>query len=154
MTAHDVHDVALRQLETALKLYIKGEDYYSVVTLAGAAEELFGQLLKDSDGQNAMDSLKQDVAAIHRALYNEDLSEKVIVKRANQERNALKHWGPGKPTAFESDTQQEAKDLLDRAVNNYYGLTGYLTPEMQRFQSMHTGNNAHVRPAFDEGVRD
>ena len=58
--AHDVSCCALRQLETALPLYFEGEDYYSVTTLAGAAEEVFGKLLtlawgdirdaEDSDG--------------------------------------------------------------------------------------------------------
>ena len=148
MTAHDVNDVALRQLETALRLYFEGEDYYSVVTLAGASEEVFGQLLKESGHENAMDSLKQDVAAIHKVLSDVDLPEKDIVERANKERNSLKHWDPGKPTVFESDTQKEAKDMLDRAVDNYCGLTGSLTPAMQRFQGMHTQQNAHIRRDF------
>ena len=42
--AHDVQCVALRQLETACRLYKEG-DYYSVITLAGAAEEIFASLL-------------------------------------------------------------------------------------------------------------
>ncbi len=39
---HDIQDAALSQLETALCLFDKG-DYYSVITLAGAAEEIFGE---------------------------------------------------------------------------------------------------------------
>ena len=39
--AHDVQCIALRQLETALRLYFEREDYYSVITLAGASEEIF-----------------------------------------------------------------------------------------------------------------
>ena len=45
---HDVQKVALGQLETALRLYFEGEDYYSVTTLAGASEEIFEQLLLDT----------------------------------------------------------------------------------------------------------
>ena len=45
LMAHDVQRMALRQLETALRLYSEREDYYSVTTLAGASEEIFGNLL-------------------------------------------------------------------------------------------------------------
>ena len=38
--AHDLDRVALRQLETALCLYFEQQDYYSVITLAGASEEI------------------------------------------------------------------------------------------------------------------
>jgi hypothetical protein len=45
--AYCVEDAALAQLEVALRLYFGGEekDYLSVITLAGAAEEIFGKLL-------------------------------------------------------------------------------------------------------------
>ncbi len=46
LVSHDIQCAALRQLETALCLYFKGEDYYSVVTLAGASEEVLGNLLR------------------------------------------------------------------------------------------------------------
>lgn len=41
---HEVRCMALRQLETACLLY-EQQDYYSVITLAGAAEEIFENLL-------------------------------------------------------------------------------------------------------------
>ena len=44
--AHDLDRVALRQLETALCLYFEQQDYYSVITLAGASEEMFGARLR------------------------------------------------------------------------------------------------------------
>ena len=148
MTAHDVHDVALRQLETALRLYFEGEDYYSVVTLTGAPEEIFGKLVKENERENALESLRKGGAAIHKAHFDEDIPEKEISDRANRVRNFLKHWDPGKPKALEFDAPEEAKDMLDRAVDNYCGLTGSLTPAMQRFQGMHTQQNAHIRRDF------
>ena len=38
--AHDVQCIALKQPETALRLFFEWEDYYSVITLAGASEEI------------------------------------------------------------------------------------------------------------------
>ena len=37
--SHDKQQVAFTQLETSLRLYAEGTDYYSVVTLAGAADD-------------------------------------------------------------------------------------------------------------------
>ena len=144
--AHDIRFVALRQLETALRLYSEREDYYSVITLAGASEEVSGKLLKENNPENALDSLKKDVSVVHEALFDEDLAEKEISERANWVRNLLKHWSPGQPKVFEFDAPEEAKDMLTRAIDNYYELNGNLTPAMQRFQDMHVKDNAHIRP--------
>ena len=38
---HDPKVMALMQLETALAVYFQGKDLYSVITLAGAADESF-----------------------------------------------------------------------------------------------------------------
>ena len=129
--AHDIHCMALRQLETALCLYRDEKDYYSVITLAGAAEEVFGKLLKEDNPENALDSIKKGGAAIHEVIIEEDIPEKEISDRANWARNLLKHWSPGQPKVFEFDAPEEAKDMLNRAIDNYYDLTGNLTPAMQ-----------------------
>jgi hypothetical protein len=50
--------VALTQLETALRLYLEGIDYFSVITLAGAAEEIFGRLLDEHNIENSLGDLK------------------------------------------------------------------------------------------------
>ena len=43
---HNMQCVALRQLETALRLYFEREDYYSVITLTYASEGIFDGLLR------------------------------------------------------------------------------------------------------------
>ena len=144
--AHDIHCIALRQLETALRLYFEGEDYYSAITLAGASEEVFGRLLKEENSENALDSLKKDVSSIYEMLFAKALDEKWTIKRANEARNVLKHWSPGEPKVVEFDAPEEAKDMLDRAIRNYYRLTGNHTSKMQQFLDMHIQDNAHIRP--------
>ena len=76
--AHDVQCVALRQLETALRLYFEQEDYYSVITLAGAAEEILGNLLKENGSEHELDSIKKYTAEVRDVLWPEDSeSEKI-----------------------------------------------------------------------------
>src|SRR5258706_142471 len=64
--------LALDQLETALRLYAEGKEFASVITLAGAAEEIFGLAAKETKGvENAFDSLKRSTAEIFKAIYGE-----------------------------------------------------------------------------------
>ena len=46
----------------------------------------------------------------------------------------MKHWSPDKPKILEFDARGEATDMLNRAIDNYYGLTKSLSSLMQRFQ--------------------
>lgn len=151
LMAHDIQCVALKQLETALRLYFEREDYYSVITLAGASEEVFGKLLKENNPENALDSLKKGGVAIHKVLSDEDIAEKEFSDRANWVRNLFKHWSPGQPKVFEFDAPEEAKDMLNRAIDNYSELTGNPTPAMEKFQDMHVQDNPEIRPCSNEG---
>jgi hypothetical protein len=39
-------DIAVRQIDTAIELLLDGKDSFSVLTLAGAGEEILGRLLE------------------------------------------------------------------------------------------------------------
>jgi hypothetical protein len=69
--AHYVTDLALDQLESALRLYFEGKDFASVITLAGAADEIFGKLLSASGKEHSLESLTKAVTAIHEKLFGE-----------------------------------------------------------------------------------
>ena len=45
LQTYDKRSIALEQIETALRLYREGNDFFSVITLAGAAEEIYGKIL-------------------------------------------------------------------------------------------------------------
>ena len=127
--------MALTQLETALRLYFEGVDYYSTITLSGAADEIFGQLLKVQGKEPRLESIKTSVSAIFERLYGRPLNPSQVAERANYARNALKHWGEGQPFSVEFDAIEEAKDMLERAISNYWALTSDLSPAMERFQN-------------------
>ena len=153
MTHEPLH-VATVQLEVALGLYFAqqevadqgGQDgYYPVITLAGAAEEIMGQMLKERGKQNSLDGLKSATIAISKRLLGRATSTKVVADRANLARNRLKHWSPPADESMVFDAAEEAWHMLDRAVDNYYGLTFDLTDAMRRFQDLRVGKNAHRR---------
>ena len=132
---HDRRALALTQLETALRLYFEGTDYYSAITLSGAADEVFGQLLKVRGQEPRLESIKKSVAAIFERLEGRPMDPARVAERANHARNALKHWNEGQPLVVEFDAVEEAKDMLERAISNYWALETKLSPAMTRFQN-------------------
>lgn len=131
---HSKTDIALRQLETALRLFDEGHDYYSVVTLAGAADEILGRLLESRGGVSALVSLTKAAAAIHVKVHGPPGDEKAFVDRANLARNALKHLNAGGADRVFLDIREEAADMLDRAISNHWALTPSMTPAMEVFE--------------------
>lgn len=90
---YDRKCIALAQLETALRLYFEGQDYFSAVTLA--AEEVLGGLLSEKGIDKSLDSMKEAVCAIHQKLFGHPLVPKDVVERANRGRNSFKHHDVG-----------------------------------------------------------
>jgi hypothetical protein len=58
-------EIAKRQIETACGIFLSGGDFLAVVTLAGAAEEILGNLLKRAGKANSMD----DILALDQRLF-------------------------------------------------------------------------------------
>ena len=89
--SHATRCIALVQLETALRLYFEREDYFSVITLAANAEEIFGKIVTAKGIDNSLETKKKNVDAMHRYLYGSAFPESEIAGRANFAKNAMKH---------------------------------------------------------------
>ena len=115
---HDHLVAAQWQLLQALQLYEVGDDYYSVITLAGAAEEVLGKLLKSLDHECALDTRKATIPLLSKKLVGKVLKPREVADSVNKAKNWLKH-GEG-PEYF--DARFEAEDMLDRAIQNFWPL--------------------------------
>jgi hypothetical protein len=81
-------DVAVDQLDWAIRLFLDYKAYVPAITLAAAAEEILGKAVP---GRAAFDLLKQKYAA------DFGYSDKVLNDDyLNKARNWLKHWN-GRP---------------------------------------------------------
>ena len=130
--------IAIEQLETALRLYEAGEEYFSIITLAGAAEDIIRKQCEAKNIETSLASLQSAATEIHKYLNpNESHDEKTLKKefaiRANYARNKAKHINPSVEPTLTIDPKEEARDLLNRAVDNYWALEHDLTPAMQTF---------------------
>ncbi len=112
-------DIALKQLRSAAKLY-KSRDYISTITLAGAAEEILGQIAKKRTKTNEMEKEAKYSKNIYSYFAQPIPPDKVIVAQINKIKNELKHNDSGENSWIESDFENEANLLFVRAVKNYF----------------------------------
>ena len=133
LRTYDKRSIALEQIETALRLYREGNDFFSVITLAGAAEEIFGKILSSRGQSNSLQELTTAAVLLHKHLFGEETGAKEFADRANRARNALKHFEAGGFPTITLDLREEAKDMLNRAIDNYWMVEEILTPAMELF---------------------
>lgn len=82
--------LAKGQLVTALELFLDLRNYSSAITLAGAAEEIFGHALTIGGGTSALDGSYEWTAKLHATLHCTELIKKRYVEKVNLARDALK----------------------------------------------------------------
>jgi hypothetical protein len=132
-STYDKLTIARSQLETALQLFRDGKDLFSVITLAGAAEEILGNLLKERGEDSALAALERAASDMYRHMFGGEAGAGQFAKRANRARNAMKHHDPGQPGMVTFDLLEEATDMLDRAVANYWRLEHSVLAGMDAF---------------------
>ena len=125
--------VAVTQLERAIALFDGPRDFLSAITLAGAADEILGKLVAESGGDPSVASLARAASQIHELVHNQALAPRHFVDRANRARNALKHLDTSAGRLVQMDAEEEARDMIDRALSNYWVLRSTVTPAMAQF---------------------
>jgi hypothetical protein len=124
-------DVAARQLDTAVWMFLSGKDRFSVITLAGAASGILTQLVLNAG--------KQPFADYGRLVVNEQLGH--LPKRKSYIRHvnvllgvdALKHHAPNDAPTIELDEDGAAEKALIRAIIDYIALRGQSDPFVRFF---------------------
>lgn len=67
---------------------------------------------------------------MHLQLFNGAAPPGEFADRANRARNSLKHLNLVDGTTVEMDLEEEATDMLDRVIDNYWRVASALTPAM------------------------
>ena len=125
-------DIALSQLDVALSFYLQGREFVSAITLAGAAENLLGNLCEKNGLQSSLQRRVNSVRCVCKQLWKIEVDSKPLVTLRNKARDELKHLRSGIPVDF--DLEYEAGRLLARAVENYSTVFGRETQKMREFQ--------------------
>ncbi|WP_423709909.1 hypothetical protein [Undibacterium sp. WLX3042] len=133
-------EIAHRQLERAIDLFMGPKDYVSALTLAGAAEEILGKLLNKRGQTHWLDEITSGaLGALGFVDAEADSPEakaarKEIANLANFYKNRCKHFSEVDQISFPVDVK--AAEMIDRAVSNYWDLTNRETGAMGRFREV------------------
>jgi len=128
-------DIARTQLETAIRLFFYAEDYFSVVTLAGASEEILGKILVELGKEPSHASYSRTFSLVVEALSGEQIPEKTIKKSTNRARNKLKHFNSMQDLHVVLNPREEAIHMLNRAIENYVKLNLPKSEVIDRFRN-------------------
>ena len=121
-------EIARRQINTALELFFEKKDILSILTLAGAGEEIIGKLLERSGKPNSI----ADMTDYAKESLGVNVGKKIISKIFNNPRNKLKH--ANNPDEDEAEIKfDDMLLMLSRAVVNYDRLDNDRSPLMVRF---------------------
>lgn len=123
-------EIALNQLDRAVMLFLQEGDFVSSVTLACAAEGVFGEHLKDIGIIPHAEELK----SILKEKFAPDLSLKQINDEyVNRARNFYKHKTNDIHERVEFETETEAISAIIRATYNSVLVTGNLPESVIEF---------------------
>ena len=120
-------DAAVDQIDWSIRLFLDHKAYIPAITLAGAAEEIVGQILGE---QSVFELVKKK-----KLSADLNLPEKVISQaHMNRARNWLKHWKEMQDEETISvDLEGEAIQYIVRALTNFILHDRSLPSEGPRF---------------------
>ena len=112
-------NIALIQLRRAIQLFNKN-DFVCAITLAGAADDIFGKLAKYRKGYNDLDGDKKFFDDIAEMTEQHKLSYDKVKKVINRVKNEVKHHESAENTYIETNFEFEAQHFIDSAIRNYW----------------------------------
>lgn len=120
---HTKLEIATELLQQALSMYYEQKAFFAAIHLAGAVDDLLGAYIRRAGGEPSFTSLVTAALKISKNIIsNEESSPKTMRLLINRVKNETKHLDDNKSDVLTCDPESEAKDLLDRAVSNYYLL--------------------------------
>lgn len=121
---YDKLDIAIEHFNLALREYVRGENLFSVIHLAGAAEEMLGKIAELENRESAfVRSIKRfrswfDIAG------KDTPSNREINKFILHAKNSVKHLNGNEDRIVEFDLNREADELIRRAIENFNQIWG------------------------------
>lgn len=131
-------DIALEQLNLALELYLDDREYISALTLAGAAEEILGKLVKRAGGTPYIDEKKEAFQNLYGTLFDKEISNQDYFQLENKPRNEMKHLMSGEDLTMNSE--RECGKMLMRAMENYFRCFDRIHKKLPKFKKKYLAN--------------
>ncbi|MDA8260170.1 MAG: hypothetical protein M0Z99_31825 [Betaproteobacteria bacterium] len=115
-------EIAKRQLQTAVEIFLRQLDFSSVITLAGAATGILDTLVKRAGKEPFVDYARR----VHRELAGNMPKRKSYAHHIDKKLGitAHKHLAPEDTKTVEIDLEKQAADALARSIADYVTLYG------------------------------
>jgi hypothetical protein len=107
-------DIAVLQLNRAIKLFLEEKEFCSVITLAGAAEEILGKLSERIGKKSALSQGNTELSK-KWGISESDINDKYT----NRIKNNLKHAGNPSEDNLIIDQEMESIQYILRGITNY-----------------------------------
>jgi hypothetical protein len=112
-------DLALNQFETAVALFLAKRDYFSVITLAGAADVIFCQVITRKGADNFTEIVaKEEGKGRSCQELGKEINDMFFI-------NQLKHMDPDEDGYIEFDPCESACGAILKGLVNYKMLAGH-----------------------------
>ena len=134
-TTFDRIALASEQLDAAIEIFLAERSDVSALTLAGAAEEILGQAVRQSGGENAMQQAFEIMAETHKGLHRTEPRWQDFTEGENFARNAAKHMRTPEEATVTTDLRRAAQWMIVRACANYDRLDLERTDRMREFDN-------------------
>jgi hypothetical protein len=132
---HGSLSLAVEQLDDALSLFLDEKHYVSSLTLAGAAEEILGRMVRHAGQDNFLDYKYRTIKPLEELFSRETFKLKELVDRENSHRNVAKHWNPLDEGRVIRGVEDAALQMLVRALYNYDKSGLDRTTRMHEFET-------------------
>ena len=101
-------DLAKEQLDVALEIFLSHKSNVSALTLAGAAEEIFGKSLTQRGEKTTLQHEHSIIAPVEKLLQHKPYNWKEFILEKNRVRNAAKHMKDKTESTVIADIEDEA----------------------------------------------
>ena len=125
-------ELAVHQLDRAIVLLLDEGDCISAITLAGAAEEILGNMVRLQGGTSAHQELIDDCMSLSKRTPGEPVKSSEFHEIFAYLRNELKHYRQGSDITVSAEC---AYPELDRAADNLRRLNVPESSAVQRYTS-------------------
>ncbi|MGE3480457.1 MAG: hypothetical protein AB7K73_03485 [Gammaproteobacteria bacterium] len=124
-------EIAKRQLQTAVLIFLHGLDMSSVVTLAGAASGILDTLVKRAGKEPFVDYARR----VHREVVGKTPKRQSYAHHIEKRLGvtAHKHLAKDEPEIVDLDLEKQAADALSRAITDYVKLNGQDEPFVKAY---------------------
>lgn len=112
-------DIAMQYFNMALTEYVKNMNMFAVIHLAGAAEEMLGEIVKINNKENALKRHQSSLRRWWKIIGKSTPGNSELNNHILNTKNSIKHINGNDDLEIEVDLYKEAKEIIGRTIENF-----------------------------------